>query len=248
MTLSINYSLHLNIGSKPWLLTMTLTCHASCLNLLWQTNSQHDLDVWKQLYIKLSTDTNKDCKNRPYFGTDFRNLLPERSQKVTYIFIFCSRMGEKSETHCHWWKPNRNNHYKCRKSFRKWNWRSEKEWVVGVGGCTCSTQVSSGLLSFLPRGSKIWRYTLHDFDPSRIMLKFTLTNKFSTWPGRLKTTLHRALYWQVRKRMSRRGRRVYLLHASFNSSGQLIQNINLKFKFKLFYWHKLINKIDFLNL
>jgi len=27
------------------------------------------------------------------------------------------------------------------------------------------------------------------------MLKFTLTNKFLTWLGRLKTTLHKALYW-----------------------------------------------------
>ena len=63
-----------------------------------------------------------------------------------YIFIFWSCGGEKSEIHCHWWKPKRSNHYKFRKSFRK---------------------------------------------------------------------------WKVRKRMSRR---VYLLHASFNSSGQLIQN------------------------
>jgi hypothetical protein len=39
---------------------MTLTCHASCLNLPWQTNSQRDLDAWKQLYIKLSTDSDKD--------------------------------------------------------------------------------------------------------------------------------------------------------------------------------------------
>ena len=39
---------------------MTLTCHALCLNLPWQTNSQHDLDAWKWLYIKLSTDTDKD--------------------------------------------------------------------------------------------------------------------------------------------------------------------------------------------
>jgi hypothetical protein len=39
---------------------MTLTCHASCLNLPWQTNSQRDLDAWKRLYIKLFTDTDKD--------------------------------------------------------------------------------------------------------------------------------------------------------------------------------------------
>ena len=39
---------------------MTLTCHALCLNLPWQKNSQRDLDAWKRLYIKLSTDTDKD--------------------------------------------------------------------------------------------------------------------------------------------------------------------------------------------
>jgi hypothetical protein len=41
------------------------------------------MDARKRLYIKLSTDTDKDFeKNRTYFGTDFRNLLPGQSQKV----------------------------------------------------------------------------------------------------------------------------------------------------------------------
>ena len=69
---------------------MTLTCHASCLNLPLQSNSQCDLDAWKRLYIKLSNDTDKDCKNWTYFGTDFRNLLPGRSQKVKKQ---CARFG-----------------------------------------------------------------------------------------------------------------------------------------------------------
>jgi hypothetical protein len=75
---------------------------------------------------------------------------------------------EKSKTHCHWWKPKRSNHYKFRKAFRKWNWRSEKEWVVGVDGCTCSTQDSTAVVNWYkipgvcwPRqhltGDQIWK-------------------------------------------------------------------------------------------
>ena len=52
---------------------MTLTCHASCLNLPWQTNSQRDLDAWTRLYIKLSTDTDKDFVKLDVF----RDWFPE---------------------------------------------------------------------------------------------------------------------------------------------------------------------------
>ena len=60
-----------------------MTSHASCLNLPWQTNSERDLDTWKRLYIKLSTDTDKDfVKTGRISGLISEINYRERSQKV----------------------------------------------------------------------------------------------------------------------------------------------------------------------